>query len=97
MLEASNGHDALGVAGEYGGERIDLLLTDVVMPLMGGLQLAQQLKSEHPDMKVLYTSGYLDNDNFREEAESGAEFMQKPFTPVDLTQQVRRVLAIAAR
>ncbi len=61
VLQASSGSDALIVAGEW-SETIDLLLTDVVMPLMGGRQLAMMIQNMHPDIQVLYMSGYTYNE-----------------------------------
>jgi signal transduction histidine kinase/ActR/RegA family two-component response regulator len=72
---------------------IHLLLTDVVMPGMGGAELARQIRSVRPDIKVLYMSGYAARTAGRdEELEEGAPFLQKPFTSEDLLGSVRRVL-----
>ena len=54
VLEASYGHEALGMAKERQGEQIHLLLTNIVMPLMGGKELAQRLRDTHPETSVLY-------------------------------------------
>ena len=58
VLEASNGHEAIWLAQERAKETIDLLVTDVVMPLMGGTQLASRMADLHPETSVLFTSGY---------------------------------------
>lgn len=72
---------------------IHLLLTDVVMPGMGGAELARQIRSIRPDIKVLYMSGYAPRAAGRDERlEEGAPFLQKPFTAEDLLRTVRRVL-----
>jgi two-component system cell cycle sensor histidine kinase/response regulator CckA len=93
VLEASNGEEALRVVQEHAGENIHLLLTDVVMPHMGGKELADQLKILHPDIKVLYTSGYTDNAIVNHGIlEPGTNFLQKPFSPEALAQKVREVL-----
>ena len=93
VLEATNGHEALSVAQEHCGEEIHLLLTDVVMPLMGGRELAEILRAKHPNLKVLYTSGYADDAIDRHGVlEPDAEFIQKPFTLDVLTQKVRKAL-----
>ncbi len=61
VLEAPDGHRAFSLAQEHSGETIHLLVTDVVMPQMGGRELADRMKIIRPDMKVLYMSGYTDN------------------------------------
>ena len=71
--------------------RIDLIITDVVMPLMGGRELAQMLASSHPETKILYMSGYVDKEISQKEM-PGLEFIHKPFTPEALAQKVREVL-----
>jgi two-component system cell cycle sensor histidine kinase/response regulator CckA len=93
VLEAANGEEALRVAQEHIGEKIHLLLTDVVMPQMGGEELANQLKILRPDVKVLYTSGYTDNAIVHHGVlEPGTHFLQKPFSPKTLSHKVREVL-----
>jgi PAS domain S-box-containing protein len=93
ILEASNGEEALRVVQEHAGENIHLLLTDVVMPHMGGKELADQLKILRPDIKVLYTSGYTDNAIVNHGIlEPGTNFLQKPFSPTTLARKVREVL-----
>ncbi|MCH8206415.1 MAG: response regulator [Chloroflexi bacterium] len=93
VLTAANGHEALSIARHYKDQEIHLLLADVVMPLMGGRELSEQLKELHPETKVLYTSGYTDdmmvNYGFPGPA---SEFVQKPFTPAVLARKVREVL-----
>ena len=93
VLEASNGHEALKVAQEQVAGRIDLLLTDVVMPLMGDWELAELLSEIRPEAKVLYITGYTDDSIARRIAlGDGTDFMQKPFTPAELAHKVREVL-----
>jgi two-component system, cell cycle sensor histidine kinase and response regulator CckA len=93
VLEATNGVEALHVAQEHGGEKIHLLLTDVVMPQMGGKELADQLKILRPDIKVLYTSGYTDNAIVHQGVlNPGTHFLQKPFSLKTLSHKVREVL-----
>lgn len=92
VLEASNGETALQAVREYEG-KIHLLLTDVVMPQMGGKELVNRLKKELPEIKVLYTSGYTDDAIVRHGVlESGVAFLQKPFTTTSLSQLVRTTL-----
>jgi two-component system cell cycle sensor histidine kinase/response regulator CckA len=92
ILEASHGGEALRVCGEHGGT-IDLLLTDVVMPLMSGAELAEQLKPLRPDMRVLFMSGYTE-DALGKHGVLAPEtaFLYKPFTPDSLRRTVRETL-----
>jgi CheY-like chemotaxis protein len=93
VLEAANGEEALRVAQEHNGEEIHLLLTDVVMPQMGGKELAEKLKTLRPDIKVLYTSGYTDDAIVHQGIlEHGTYFLQKPFSLKTLSHKVREVL-----
>jgi hypothetical protein len=92
VLEAENGKEALRIANAFGGP-IDLLLTDVIMPEMGGKKLAEQLKSLRPTTKVLFMSGYSDDSI----VQSGIRvlemvFLEKPFTREVLLRKVRRIL-----
>lgn len=92
VIEASNGREALRLASEHSA-RLDLLLTDVVMPGMSGPELAEQLTREQPTIKVLYISGYADEAlGHHGILEEGVEFLQKPFTPQDLTRRIRETL-----
>jgi len=92
VLEAPNGEAGLHLAQSHGGP-IHLLLTDVVMPVMSGRQLADQLARARPDMKVLYASGYTDDSIVRHGVlEEGTAYLQKPFTPESLARKVRDVL-----
>ena len=93
VIEAANGVQALRVAQEHAGEDIHLLLTDVVMPQMGGKELVNQLKILRPDVKVLYTSGYTDDAIVHHGVlEPGTNFLQKPFSPKTLSHKVREAL-----
>ena len=93
VVEAENGGDALRVAEEFGEQSIDLLLTDIVMPLMGGRELASQLVARSAVSRVLYTSGYTDAAVVQDGAlEPGVKFLPKPFTPDALARQVREAL-----
>ncbi len=93
VLEATNGQEALGVVKEHDGETIHLLLTDIVMPQMGGKDLADWLKISRPNVKVLYTSGYADNAIVHHGVlDPGTHFVQKPFSLKTLSHKVREVL-----
>jgi PAS domain S-box-containing protein len=90
VLEANNGVHALKI---YGVARIDLVITDLVMPEMGGRELAIRLRQHNPDIKVLFTSGYTDDPIIRGgETGPGIAFLPKPFTPESLGQKAREVL-----
>ena len=92
VLEAVQGVDALSVADEHKG-LIHLLVTDVVMPKMGGRELAERLKPLYPKMKVLYMSGYTDNAiTHHGVLDKGMNFIQKPFTVEGLARKVWEVL-----
>ena len=89
VIEASNGVEALTVAASQGGS-IDLLLTDVVMPKMGGADLAREFASLRPRLPVLQMSGYT--DRILQRAEVSANYIQKPFTPAVLLARIRSLL-----
>ncbi len=92
VLEAETGEAALRVAAQN-DSRIDILITDVVMPGMSGQELSQQLWSADPALKVLYLSGYTEDSIIREGAlEAGTAFLQKPFTLQALSRKVREIL-----
>ncbi len=93
MLSASNGQDALHVAREHKGSPIRLVVTDVIMPLMGGKVMAEWLKITYPDLKILFTSGYTDDAiSHHGVLEAGVEFLPKPYTPASLVRKVRELL-----
>ena len=73
----------------YSGS-VDLLLTDVVMPGMSGPELVRVVKNRWPDIRVLYMSGYADDDI--DDLDRDAGFLQKPFTPSELTAKIAEVL-----
>ena len=93
VLEASNGDEALRMVQKHGGEGIELLLTDVVMPQMNGPELAEQLQATHPNIKVLFTSGYPgDPASEIDIFPTVAEFLPKPYMPDTVALKVREVL-----
>lgn len=92
VLEAANGSEALRLAQEC-EEEIHLLLTDVVMPQMGGRELAERFRELNPYTKILFTSGYTDNSIVRHALLApGFAFIQKPFTMAELAYKVRNLL-----
>ena len=92
VLEASGGRRAIEIATEY-PDNINLLLTDVVMPEMNGPKLAAELRALRPTIRVLFMSGYTDDDVLRGASELGSEILlQKPFTANGLARKVRSVL-----
>jgi len=92
VICACDGVEALNMAAEFDGT-IHLLVTDVIMPHMNGPELAAKLSSLRPDMKVLYVSGYSDNDiGHHGVLDPRFELLQKPFTPQTLARKIRDVI-----
>jgi len=92
VLEAQDGEEAQGIAAQHVGT-IHLLVTDVIMPRMNGKELADRLMQNCPGLKVLFASGYADRATvLKDILESGAAFIQKPFSLDALARQVRKVL-----
>jgi signal transduction histidine kinase len=93
VLSASNGQEGLRVAQEYKESPIRLVVTDVIMPRMGGKVMAEWLKATFPDLRVLFTSGYTDDTIAREGVlDAGVDFLPKPYTPSTLAHKVRQML-----
>jgi CheY-like chemotaxis protein len=92
VVEAENGESGLKASVGHQG-KIDLVITDVVMPGMGGREMVEQLAKTRPETKVLYLSGYTEDAIISEGTiESGTAFLQKPFTLQNLSRKVREVL-----
>ena len=93
VQEAANGEEALRILEENGKQKIDLLITDLVMPRMGGKELAARVQAAHPNTKILFISGYTGELVIRQgELEPGTAFLQKPFVPSVLARKVREIL-----
>jgi PAS domain S-box-containing protein len=93
VLTASNGIEAMRLLEGQAAARIDLLLTDVIMPKMGGRELAERLTALRAEVKVLFMSGYTDDAVIQHAIlEHGAAFLQKPFSPAALLNKVYAVL-----
>ena len=92
VLEATNGKAAVQLLEGYKGP-VDLVISDVVMPHLGGRQLAEQLAQLRPSLRILFLSGYTDDAVVRHGVlDESFAFLQKPFTTIGLAQKVREVL-----
>ena len=92
VVEAVNGEEGLRLARQHDG-KIDLVLTDVVMPVMGGKEMADALRTSHPDTKVLFTSGYTEDAlGHHGVLRPGILFLPKPYLTATLARKVREVL-----
>jgi DNA-binding NtrC family response regulator len=92
VLEARNGREALEVLArpDHG---IHLVLTDVVMPDIGGVELADRVAAAHPDVRIVYMSGYSEGDKLHPDVRlSPHPFLQKPFSPESLAIRIREAL-----
>ncbi|MEO6390999.1 MAG: PAS domain S-box protein [Pyrinomonadaceae bacterium] len=97
VIEASNGAEALSM-GQGDSGPIDLLLTDVVMPGVGGREVAEKFAVIQPQASILFMSGYTDDAIMRHGVlNQSVNFVEKPFTPLTLAQKVRDVLDLATR
>ena len=92
VIEAGNGADALKVADNE-DEAVDLIVTDIVMPEMGGTELAKRIREKQPDARILFTSGYTEDAVVRQSLlHEGESFIEKPFTPATLAKKAREML-----
>ena len=97
VLEAGSGEAALELCEQKQG-KIDLVMTDLIMPGMGGQQMARALTERFPSIQVLYTSGYTEDNLIRREMmQAGNVFLEKPFSVSELSHAVHRTLALRAR
>ncbi len=92
VLEAENGVQALRICEEE-DEMVDLIVTDIVMPEMGGSELASRIRETRPDARILFTSGYTEDAVIRQSlVDPGEAFIEKPFTPASLAKKAREAL-----
>ncbi len=95
VIESENGAEALDLAAGFEG-RIDLLVTDVVMPKLGGSDLAQRLLAARPDIKVLFMSGHMERETIQTITDKNlGPVLSKPFAPALLMEMVRRLCGAA--
>ena len=93
MLTASSGAEALAVVGAR-ANTIDLLVSDAVMPGMAGVELARQLRLRHPDLPILFVSGWAGEAFERDwTSEPAVDLLLKPFEVADLLERVERLLS----
>lgn len=92
VIDAENGEGGISAAVRHAG-KIDLVITDVVMPGMGGREMAEEVVKARPNTKVLYLSGYAEDAILNEDGiDNAAAFLQKPFTLQNLSRKVREIL-----
>ena len=95
--DTNGGKQGIEIATAHSG-RIDLLLTDVVMPNMSGRQLAEIVKATHPEIAVIFISGYTEDTVLHQGGlEPGVEFLAKPFSRESLARKLREAVAAKAR
>ncbi|MBD3224998.1 MAG: PAS domain S-box protein [Caldithrix sp.] len=91
VIAAANGEEALRVYKDN-RSKINLLLTDVVMPIMNGKDLAKVLLKLNPKLKIIFISGYADNANIQSTLDASSSFIQKPYSHEDLAKEIRKLL-----
>ncbi|MBN1799165.1 MAG: response regulator [Spirochaetales bacterium] len=95
VLEASNAGEALLICEQYNAP-IHLLITDIVMPHLSGIKLSERLLEIRPDIKILYISGYFDNEYVEKDGfQKGTYFLQKPFSIATLEKKIREILDLS--
>ncbi len=93
VLEAVDGEDAIRMAAEFRGP-IDLLITDVVMPRMGGTKLAERLRDARPNVRVLFVSGYAEGMTDHGAIDLSTRFLPKPFSLKTLARRIREIIQV---
>ncbi|HVE56138.1 MAG TPA: PAS domain S-box protein [Pyrinomonadaceae bacterium] len=92
VVEARDGLEALEIYNQ-GNHQFDLLMSDIVMPRMGGRELAEKLKTKLSKLRILFTSGYIDDGGLQNETiDASTNFIQKPFSPDALAHKIREIL-----
>ena len=92
VLTAEDGEEAIERVSELDG-RVDLMVTDVIMPRLGGPETVRRMRDEHPDLKVVYVSGYSEEDlGMHDLAEANTLFLRKPFGLEELCRAVQSLL-----
>ena len=91
VLTAESGEAALNVLENLENKKLDLLITDVVMPVMDGPTLAQRIRQNSPNMKIIFISGYTE-DKLKDYMGPNTWFLPKPFTLKQLAAKVKEVL-----
>jgi len=91
VLEANSGEQALEIAGRHEGV-IDLLITDMVMPGIGGRDLCRVIREQRPHLKTLFISGYYEEAEGEAKFEDGTAFLAKPASREALLQKIRELL-----
>ena len=92
VVEAADGLEALAL-GQSSPEMIDIVVTDLMMPSLSGVELARQLRQQRPDLPVVFVSGYAENELVARGLERGTLLVKKPFTPRELLGALRQALA----
>jgi two-component system cell cycle sensor histidine kinase/response regulator CckA len=92
VCEARNGHDAIDLVNDEMPDSLELLLTDITMPKMDGMALANSLREQYPQLKILFMSGYEEEVHEQQLQRTHSSFLQKPFSLHDLIQKVNQVL-----
>jgi two-component system, cell cycle sensor histidine kinase and response regulator CckA len=93
VLETANGVEALQAAQEHPAGEIQLLLSDIVMPGMNGIELARRFRDRFPGVRILLMSGYTDEPDLRQALpDPSIEFLPEPFSAQELAEKVRQAL-----
>ena len=92
VVTCASGGEALAVLADSSGGAFDLMMTDMVMPGMGGRELVERVRAQRPQLRVLFTSGYAEDSRAPESALPLAQFLGKPYSVQELARRVRELL-----